>query len=55
MKLRVMLAFEFEDISPDSAEEDDIVNSLSVECERMAVAFDAQSCWVDNAFYTTGE
>lgn len=44
----VHLAFEFEDVAPDSGEAARILGEMSEACETMRIAFDATSAWVDN-------
>jgi hypothetical protein len=50
-KVRVLVAFEFEYISPTSPEEEAIIQAITEECETMRIAFDAQSCFVDEVLY----
>jgi hypothetical protein len=46
--MKVIVVFEFEDISPNSPEADVIVGEISQSCETMQVAFDANACWIDD-------
>ena len=47
-KMRVMVAFEFDDMDPESDKADLIIQAINSECGVMRVAFDAESCWVDD-------
>jgi hypothetical protein len=49
--MQVVVIFEFENVEPDTPKEDEIINSMIEETERMRVAFDANDCWVDNAYF----
>jgi hypothetical protein len=55
-KLRVVVVFEFENISdPDSPEADAVVQAITEDCETMQVAFDANGCWVDDVVEVPNE
>lgn len=45
----VYVGFEFQYVEPNSEQADMIVQDLTMSCEQMRIAFDAQDCWVDNA------
>ena len=45
--MKVLLILEFEDIEPNSPEADSIVCEISKSCETMQVAFDANSCYIE--------
>ena len=47
--MKVLVAFEFEGIDPDSLEADEIVAEITESCETMRIGFNATDCWVDNA------
>lgn len=49
--MRVYLAFEFEDVNPGSPEDEQIVDAITQECERMRIAFDARGCWIDDVTF----
>ena len=53
--MRVMICLEFEGVDCNSEQADAIIESINADCETMQVAFDATSCWVDDAFNTDGE
>lgn len=44
--MKVLVAFYFEDVKPDTTEADRIVTAINDSCEVMQVGFDAQGCWV---------
>jgi hypothetical protein len=46
--MKVLVAFEFEDIDPNSKMADQIVNEITEECETMGIAFDASNCYIDD-------
>ena len=45
----VYVAFEFEEVEPNSKRADEIVREITESCETMQIGFDASGCWVDNA------
>jgi hypothetical protein len=45
----VYVAFEYENVHPDSEQADQIVAEITESCETMRIGFDANACWVDNA------
>jgi hypothetical protein len=45
----VYVGFEFEGVDPNSEQADIIMHDITMSCETMRVAFDAQECWVDDA------
>jgi hypothetical protein len=47
--MKVLIAFKFEGVEPDSPEADRIIEEMTEECETMGIAFDANNCWVDDA------
>ena len=49
--MKVLVVFEFESIAnPDSEEATTKVEEITEACETMQVAFDANSCWVQEVF-----
>ena len=48
-RMKVLVAFDFEGVDPDSPEADEIVAEITESCETMRIGFDANACWVDNA------
>ena len=48
--MRVIICLEFDGVDCDSEKADGIIESINEECETMQVAFDATSCWVNDAF-----
>ena len=48
--MKVLVAFEFEDLDPNSEEADQLIDEIGEECEIMGIAFDASACYVDNAY-----
>ena len=50
-KMRVTIVLEFDDIQPGSPEDEQIIEEITSECERIQIGFDAQGCWVDDAVY----
>lgn len=53
--MRVLVAFEFKGVEPDSPEADEIIEVMCEECETMCIAFDANNCWVDDCIATVDE
>jgi hypothetical protein len=53
--MKVLVAFEFEGVDPNSPEADKIVAEITESCETMRIGFDATNCWVDDAVATKGE
>lgn len=49
--MQVVVIFEFENVEPDTPKEEEILNNISDETERMRIAFDANDCWVDDAYF----
>ena len=49
--MQVLVLFEFENVEPDTPKEEEILNNISDETERMRIAFDANDCWVDDAYF----
>jgi hypothetical protein len=47
--MKVLVAFEFEGVDPNSPEADKIVAEITESCETMRIGFDANACWVDDA------
>ena len=47
--MKVLVAFEFDGVDPNSPEADEIVAEITESCETMRIGFDANACWVDNA------
>jgi hypothetical protein len=47
--MKVLVAFEFEGVDPNSEEADEIVEFMTDECEHLQDKFGATACWVDNA------
>jgi hypothetical protein len=54
-EMKVLVAFEFEGVDPNSPEADEIVQQITESCETMRIGFDANACWVDDAVATKGE
>jgi hypothetical protein len=48
--MKVLVAFEFEDLDPNCEDADQLINEIGEECETMGIAFDASACYIDNAF-----
>lgn len=46
--MKVLVAFEFDGLDPDSEKADQIVDEIGKACEKMGIAFDASSCYVDD-------
>jgi hypothetical protein len=47
--MKVIVSFEFENIKdPNSPEATQKVQEITEACETMGIAFDANSCWVDD-------
>ena len=53
--MKVLVAFEFKGVEPDSPEADRIIEEMTVECETMGIAFDASNCWIDDCIATVDE
>ena len=53
--MKVLLAFKFEGVEPDSPEADRIIEEMTEECETMGIAFDADNCWIDDCVATVDE
>jgi hypothetical protein len=53
--MKVLIAFEFEGVEPDSPEADRIIEEITQECETMGIAFDANNCWIDDCVATVDE
>jgi hypothetical protein len=51
----VYVGFEFEGVDPNSEQADMIMHDITMSCETMRVAFDAQECWVDDAVQSNKE
>jgi len=47
--MKVLVAFEFDGVDPNSPEADKIVAEITESCETMRIGFDATECWVDDA------
>ena len=47
--MKVLVAFEFEDLDPNSEEADAIVNEIGEACEHMQVGFNASGCFIEDA------
>jgi hypothetical protein len=48
--MKVLVVFQFDEVSADSAEAESIVSQVSESCEFMQVGFDASGCWVQECF-----
>lgn len=46
--MKVLVAFEFEGVDPDSEQADQIVDEIGEACETMGISFNASSCYVDD-------
>jgi hypothetical protein len=53
--MKVLVAFEFEGVDPDSEQADQIIEIISKDCETMGIAFDANNCYVDDCIATVDE
>jgi len=53
--MKVLVAFEFEGVEPNSKEADRIIGEMTEECETMCIAFDATNCWIDDCVATVDE
>jgi hypothetical protein len=54
--MKIIVAIEFEDIKePDSEEATAKVQEVMESCKTMQVAFDANSCWVDDCVVSFGD
>jgi hypothetical protein len=53
--MKVLIAFKFEGVEPDSPEADRIIEEMTEECETMGIAFDADNCWIDDCVATVDE
>ena len=53
--MKVLIAFEFEGVEPNSPEADRIIEEMTEECETMGIAFDADNCWIDDCVATADE
>jgi hypothetical protein len=53
--MKVLIAFKFEGVEPDSPEADRIIEEMTQECETMGIAFDAHNCWIDDCVATIDE
>jgi hypothetical protein len=53
--MKVLIAFKFEGVEPDSPEADRIIEEMTQECETMGIAFDASNCWIDDCVATVDE
>ena len=53
--MKVLVAFEFEGVEPNSKEADQIIGEMTEECETMWIAFDATNCWIDDCVATVDE
>jgi hypothetical protein len=53
--MKVLLAFKFEGVEPNSPEADRIIEEMTQECETMGIAFDADNCWIDDCVATVDE
>ena len=53
--MKVLIAFEFEGVEPNSPEADRIIEEMTEECETMGIAFDANNCWIDDCVATVDE
>jgi hypothetical protein len=53
--MKVLVAFEFEGLDPNCERADQIINEISESCETMGIAFDANSCYVDDCVATVDE
>jgi hypothetical protein len=49
--MQVVVIFEFENVEQNTPKEGEIISSILEETERMRVAFDANDCWVNNAYF----
>jgi hypothetical protein len=54
-KVRVLVAFEFDDLEPGSVDEERTVQEIRSACETMRIGFDAQNCWVEDTLYIETE
>jgi hypothetical protein len=52
--MKVLVAFEFDGVDPNSPEADKIVAEITESCETMRIGFDATECWVDDAVGSKG-
>jgi hypothetical protein len=53
--MKVLIAFEFEGVEPNSPEANRIIEEMTQECETMGIAFDADNCWIDDCVATVDE
>ena len=53
--MRVLVAFEFKEVEPNSPEADRIIEGMTEECETMGIAFDASNCWIDDCIATVAD
>jgi hypothetical protein len=53
--MKVLVAFEFKGVEPDSPEADKVIEAMTEECETMGIAFDANNCWIDDCVATVDE
>lgn len=50
--MKVLVAFEFEGVDPNSEQADEIIEEIGEACETMGVGFNASSCYVDDCVTT---
>jgi hypothetical protein len=53
--MKVLVAFEFIGVEPDSERADQIIDEIGKDCETMGIAFDANNCYVDDCVATVDE
>jgi hypothetical protein len=53
--MKVLVAFEFTGVEPDSERADQIIEIITNDCETMGIAFDANNCYVDDCVATVDE
>ena len=49
--MKVLVVFQFDNVSPGSPEDEEIVEALSAGVQKMATDFDANACWVQEVFF----
>jgi hypothetical protein len=50
--MKVLIAFEFEGVDPNSPEGDEIVEFMTGSCEYLREKFDSTACYVDDVVST---
>ena len=50
--MKVLVAFEFDGVDPNSEQADQIIEEIGEACETLSIGFNANSCYVDDCVAT---